>query len=40
VGDPEWLRKAADEAGIKRFVVKGGNEDDENSYINFMIGKK
>jgi hypothetical protein len=39
VGAPYWLRQAADEAGIKRYVVKIGNEDDENSYINFMIGK-
>lgn len=39
VGDPDWLQQAADEAGIKRYVVKSDNEDDENAYINFMIGK-
>lgn len=35
----DWLRQAAGEAGIKRYVVKNSNEDDKNSYINFMIGK-
>ena len=39
VGDPDWLQKAAKEAGIKRYAVKGSNADDENAYIHFMAGK-
>jgi hypothetical protein len=38
-GGLDWLRSAAREAGIKRYVVKDNNADDKKAYISFMAGK-
>jgi hypothetical protein len=37
---PDWLKRAAKDAGIKRFTIKDNNSDiDKNAYIHFLAGK-
>ena len=39
VGTPDWLQSSANEAGIKRFLIKKSPNKDKKSYIHFLMGK-